>query len=75
MIIPHIVTQADQIVYATRSNKECENGVIVRRALEQHSVSSETKLALFHHKRTAQPEEEKLRYYVALLETKVGTVN
>lgn len=61
-------------MYATRSNQECENGAIVRRALDQHSVSSETKLPLFHQKlRTTQPREEESHYYVALLETKVGT--
>ena len=71
---PHActVTQADQIVYATRSNQECENGAIVRRALDQHSVSSETKLPLFHQKRTFKPKEEEPHYYVALMETKVG---
>ena len=69
----NIVTQADQVVYATRSNHESENGAVVRRVMEQYkeSLESNCKLPHFHLKRCTQPKEEEQCYYNALLEEKV----
>ena len=67
------VTQADCVVYATRSTQEAENGVVVRRALDHHSESEEgsSKMPLFHIRRTMGcTEDEPHNYYVAFMEPK-----
>ena len=68
------VTQADQVVYATRSNLESENGAVVRRVLEHYKESFEgsCKPPRFHLKRCTQSKEEEGQcYYIALVEAKV----
>ena len=68
-----LVTQADQVVYVTRSNHESENGAVVRRVVEQYkeSLESNCKQPHFHLKRCTQSKEEEQCYYNALLEKKV----
>ena len=71
MYLSHTVSQADCVVYATRSSQEAENGAVVRRVLDHHSTSEQVKMPLFHLRRTMGYKDEPHGYYIAFMESKL----